>query len=308
MFLAGEQNQNHVDQQAGETNRPAKNVERDQVNEATQRNNETSKPTNDTNAEKVPTGVSSSHNGSKGQPTNNGGKSSTSGKVSKPAPQPPATTQELFLEAKYWNVIKVQNGVKVIMNPENTLALVNKDQTLPSSYKPRDLVRPNVPFSFADLKNEKRYMRKEAAAALEGMFRAAKKSGINLVAVSGYRSYERQKVLFEQEVKRYGHQKAVVAVAMPGKSEHQTGLAMDITSASVNYQITTAFGNTREGKWVRDHAHEFGFIIRYPKGKERITGYQYEPWHLRYVGKKAAQVIYKKGITLEEYFQIVKKI
>jgi D-alanyl-D-alanine carboxypeptidase len=218
------------------------------------------------------------------------------------------TPSELLLEEKFWNQIEVQNGIKVIVNPENILALVNKEQSLPANYKPNDLVIPNVPFTFAETNVEKRYMRAEAAKALEEMFAKAKEEQIFLYAVSGYRSYERQKALFDAEVNRVGKDKAVMAVAIPGRSEHQTGLAVDITSPSVQYEITQAFGETKEGKWVAEHAHEFGFIIRYPKGKEGITGYQYEPWHLRYVGKKAAKIIFEKRITLEEYFQIVKKV
>ncbi|MGG6431716.1 M15 family metallopeptidase [Anoxybacillus sp. D401a] len=237
-------------------------------------------------------------------------------RVEEPAPSPQTPTppskqqeqEELVLEEQFWNQVEVQNGVKVIMNPDNVLALVNKEQQLPADYKPADLVIPNVPFTFKETDVEKRHMRAEAAKALEAMFAAAKKQQIILYAVSGYRSYERQQQLFASEVQRLGKEKAVVAVAMPGKSEHQTGLAMDITSPSVQYMITPAFGDTLEGKWVAQHAHEFGFIIRYPKGKEHITKYQYEPWHLRYVGVKAAKVIYEKQITLEEYFQIVKKI
>ncbi|WP_027409209.1 D-alanyl-D-alanine carboxypeptidase family protein [Anoxybacteroides tepidamans] len=219
-----------------------------------------------------------------------------------------AIDPDLLLESKYWNVVKVQNGMKVIMNPANILALVNKEQSLPSSYKPSDLVTPNVPFSFSETNVEKRHMRLEAAKALEQLFAAARQAGIQLVAVSGYRSYERQKVLFDEEVKKNGKEKAVHAVAIPGQSEHQTGLAMDISSTSTKGGLTAAFGDTKEGKWVASHAHEYGFIIRYPKGKEAVTGYEYEPWHLRYVGKKAAKVIFEKGITLEEYFQIVKKV
>ncbi|MBA2875401.1 M15 family metallopeptidase [Thermaerobacillus caldiproteolyticus] len=215
---------------------------------------------------------------------------------------------DLLLESKYWNVVKVQNGMKVIMNPSNILALVNKEQSLPATYKPADLVVPRVQFSFAEKNVDKRYMRAEAAKALEQLFAAAHQAGIELVAASGYRSYERQKALFDEEVKKGGREEAVHAVAIPGQSEHQTGLAMDITSPSVNNALTTAFGDTKEGKWVALHAHEYGFIIRYPKGKEAVTGYQYEPWHLRYVGKKAAKVIFEKGITLEEYFRIVKKV
>ncbi|WP_461200304.1 M15 family metallopeptidase [Anoxybacillus sp. TBDG-1] len=226
-------------------------------------------------------------------------------------PIPPSETkeqEELVLEEQFWNRVEVQNGVKVIVNPDNVLALVNKEQQLPADYKPTDLVIPNVPFTFKETDVEKRHMRAEAAKALEELFAAAKQQQIELYAVSGYRSYERQQQLFASEVQRLGEEKAVVAVAMPGKSEHQTGLAIDITSPSVQYTITPAFGDTPEGKWVAQHAHEFGFIIRYPKGKEHITKYQYEPWHLRYVGKKVAKVIYEKQITLEEYFQIVKKI
>ncbi len=215
---------------------------------------------------------------------------------------------DLQLEAKYWNVIEVRNGQKVIMNPDNILVLVNKEQSLPSGYKPADLVVPRVPFSFADPNAEKRRMRAEAAAALEEMFAAARRDGIELVAVSAYRSYERQKAIFAEEVRQKGEKKAVQAVAHPGQSEHQTGLAVDISSRSVGCQLTEAFGATKEGQWVAAHAHEYGFIIRYPKGKEAVTGYKYEPWHLRYVGRKAAAVMKERGMTMEEYFQAVKKV
>ncbi|MBB6282391.1 M15 family metallopeptidase [Geobacillus subterraneus] len=215
---------------------------------------------------------------------------------------------DLQLEEKYWNVIKVQNGQKVIMNPDNILVLVNKEQSLPPGYKPADLIVPRVPFSFDDPKAEKRHMRAEAAAALEEMFAAARRDGIELVAVSAYRSYERQQVIFAEEVRQKGEEKAVQVVAHPGQSEHQTGLAVDISSRSAGYQLTEAFGATKEGQWVAAHAHEYGFIIRYPKGKEAVTGYKYEPWHLRYVGRKAAAVIKERGLTLEEYFQTVKKV
>ncbi|MFC0297201.1 M15 family metallopeptidase [Geobacillus jurassicus] len=224
----------------------------------------------------------------------------------KPAPSP--VDPDLQLEAKYWNIIEVQNGQKLIMNPDNILVLVNKEQSLPPGYKPADLVVPRVPFSFTDPKAEKRHMRAEAAAALEEMFAAARRDGVELVAVSAYRSYERQQALFAEEVRQKGEEKAVQAVAHPGQSEHQTGLAVDISSRSAGYQLTEAFGATKEGQWVAAHAHEYGFIIRYPKGKEAVTGYKYEPWHLRYVGRKAAAVMKKRSLTLEEYFKVVKKV
>lgn len=212
------------------------------------------------------------------------------------------------LEAIYFNDVKEVDGKNIIQNPLNVLALVNKGFALPNNYNPVDLVRPNVSFSFGSENLEKSLMRQEAATALEKMFTDAKTNGIELFAVSGYRSYERQRVLFDAEVKKVGEEKAAQVVAVPGNSEHQSGLAMDISAKSANLSLTVQFGETNEGKWLAANAHKYGFILRYPKGKESITGYQYEPWHFRYVGIKAAQVIFEKNITLEEYFDIVEKI
>lgn len=216
------------------------------------------------------------------------------------------TNSDLSLNPEYFNQIKVVNGIKMIENPANILALVNKEYSL-GDYKPNDLVRPNVAFSFGDQDIEKSYMRKEAANALEQMFSAAKKDNIFLYAASGYRSYTRQKTLFNAEVASVGKDKADEAVANPGESEHQTGLAMDITSEKESFLLTEKMGEEIEGIWLQEHAHEFGFILRYPKNKVNVTKYEYEPWHFRYVGKKAAEVIYKHNWTLEEYFQHVKK-
>ncbi|KAB2338168.1 M15 family metallopeptidase [Cytobacillus depressus] len=212
------------------------------------------------------------------------------------------------LEAAFFNDVITVDGKKIIQNPTNVMALVNKQFSLPDGYAPEDLMRPDVLYSFGDQDIEKAYMREEAAKALEAMFTEAKKNNIHLFAVSGYRSYERQKAVFNAEVNTYGEEKAVQAVAIPGTSEHQTGLAMDMSSQSANFELSEAFGETLEGKWVAANAHRFGFILRYPKGKEEITGYKFEPWHFRYVGKNAAAVIYEKQLTLEEYFEIVKKI
>ncbi|AJH78532.1 D-alanyl-D-alanine carboxypeptidase family protein [Heyndrickxia coagulans] len=216
------------------------------------------------------------------------------------------TGSGLVLDAKYFNKIKTVNGKKVIQNPDNILALVNKTYIL-GDYKPKDLVRPNVRFSFGDERIEKSYMRKEAAAALEKMFAAAEKDGIELYAASAYRSYNRQKAVYAAEVKSSGEEHAEQAVAIPGSSEHQTGLAVDITSQTAHFLLTQQMGEQKEGIWLAKHAHEYGFILRYPKNKENITKYEYEPWHFRYVGKKAAAVIYKHGWTLEEYFEHVHK-
>ncbi|TCN24846.1 M15 family metallopeptidase [Mesobacillus foraminis] len=227
---------------------------------------------------------------------------------SEPEPETETVPEGPVLEAAYFNTVKEVDGKEIIQNPLNTMALVNKVYALPSTYIPNDLTRPDVSFSFGSQKLEKALLRKEAADALENMFEGARKDGFELFAVSGYRSYKRQNQLFEAEVQNAGEEKAAQAVAVPGNSEHQTGLSMDISSQSAGLNLNEQFGQTEEGKWLADNAHKYGFILRYPKGKEKITGYMYEPWHFRYVGKKAAAEIYKNNWTLEEYFEIVKKI
>lgn len=194
----------------------------------------------------------------------------------------------------------------VINNPYEVLALVNKNHALPSDYIPDDLVVPDVRFPFIeDL--PKKQMRKVAAEALESMFLAADEDGIALFAQSGYRSYKTQKNLFANYVSVHGEAQANTFSARPGESEHQTGLTMDVTSDSVNYTLVTDFGDTAEGLWLEENAADYGFIIRYPEGKEEITQYQYEPWHIRYVGNKAAATIMDNNLTLEEYLDMIMK-
>jgi zinc D-Ala-D-Ala carboxypeptidase len=221
---------------------------------------------------------------------------------------PDEVVDPLSLEAIFFNEVKQVDGKNVIQNSTNTMALVNKEFFLPEDYVPEDLVRPEVPFSFGDVENDKSLMRKEAASALEKMFADAENAGIELFAVSGYRSYERQKILFDAETSRVGREQAMQVIAIPGSSEHQSGLAMDISSRSIALNLVEGFADTEEGKWLAENAHRFGFILRYPKGKEQITNYIFEPWHFRYVGEKAAQIIHEHNWTLEEYFNEVKKI
>ncbi len=196
---------------------------------------------------------------------------------------------------------KPEDGeVVTVEDPESTLVLVNKQFKLPDGYEPPDLMAPDVPFYFEeDL--EKRYMREEAAHALEELFSGAEEAGLDLVAASGYRSYERQEEIYQQNVDSMGQEEADKFSAKPGNSEHQTGLAMDVTSAEMAFSLEQSFKQTDEGTWLAENAHNYGFIIRYPEGKEDITGYSYEPWHIRYVGKKAAEEIYQRNTTLEEY-------
>lgn len=260
--------------------------------------------------EKIPFLSKADHNGSsvetedEAAKQNEDGQDSESDSVPDEAEQPP----ELSLEAAFFNEIEVINGVNYIQNPLNVMALVNKQFSLTDDYTPSDLVRPAVAFSFGDQDIEKSYMRKEAAGALEQMFAAAEIEGVELFAVSGYRSYDRQSEVFGAQVAQVGEEEAVKTVAVPGSSEHQTGLAMDISSRSVNLELTEKYEETLEGQWLANNAHRFGFILRYPKGKEAVTGYNFEPWHYRYVGTEAAKIIFEKNITLEEYFNIVEKI
>ena len=193
------------------------------------------------------------------------------------------------------------DGKWVVTNPDNLLVVVNKERNLAPDYEPADLAIPRVPFSFEeDL--PKKYMRAEAARALEELFARAEQEGLTLVAVSGYRSYQTQRDIFLYNVQRKGSvEEAGKYSAQAGQSEHQTGLAMDVSTPSIHYQLEETFAETPEGKWIAEHAAEFGFIIRYPSGKESITGYAYEPWHLRYVGVDHARAIHERNITLEEY-------
>lgn len=194
---------------------------------------------------------------------------------------------------------KIDEQFSLVNNLDSLLVLVNKHRKLPDSYTPHDLTKPNVPFlSLQD--KEKTLLRKPAADALETMFEAAKKQGIELTAVSGFRSYKRQESLHNTYISRQGKEAADALSAVPGTSEHQTGLAMDISSKSAKFQLEPVFGETPEGKWVAEHAHEFGFVIRYPEDKTDITGYDYEPWHLRFVGNPQATYLYKHHLTLEE--------
>lgn len=198
----------------------------------------------------------------------------------------------------------VDEGVQLdleedILNPESLAVLVNKSYYLTAEDAPTDLVLVEVKTVLESV--EIRQMRQVAADALKDMFDAAEADGIILHARSGYRSYQTQTQLFNNYVENNGEEAANRYSARPGQSEHQTGLSMDVTSESANYQLTEAFGETEEGIWVKENADQFGFIIRYPEGKEDITGYIFEPWHLRYLGEDLAKDVYESGLTYEEY-------
>lgn len=196
-------------------------------------------------------------------------------------------------------ITKMEGDIAVVNNPDSILVLVNKNRRLPDRYKPQDLVIPKVRYS-NEGDQEKKKMRKEAAVALEKMFQQGDQERIFLFAVSGFRSFDRQKALNTMYKIQDGEAKTGMSSAVPGTSEHQTGLAMDITSQSAKFQLESIFGDTKEGKWLAQNAHKFGFVIRYTKEKESITGYRYEPWHVRYVGNPQATYLYENQLTLEE--------
>lgn len=186
---------------------------------------------------------------------------------------------------------------------EGLFILVNKENPIDANYVPDDLV--SVSYYAKNRSPAGRTMRQEAAKAFDELAKAAEKAGYEIVATTAYRSYDFQNTLYTNYVKQYGKEQADTFSARPGASEHQTGLAVDVSSPSVNYELLKSYGDTEEGKWLTAHAHEFGFIIRYLDGRENITGYMYEPWHIRYVGKIAAAEIKDADITLEEYIEKV---
>lgn len=192
--------------------------------------------------------------------------------------------------------------IKVDTKEDSVTVLVNRQYRMSADYIPADLVVPNVRFSFYGT-YEKSYVRQVTADALEKLFAAAEKKNVILKAVSGYRSYARQKEIYDRNVNSRGRSATDLVSAKPGSSEHQTGLTIDVSSEAVGCALEESFGNTSDGKWLAKNCHNYGFIIRYPKDKTKITGYSYEPWHIRYVGRKLATYLYKKNMTLEEYYK-----
>ncbi|MCC3868953.1 M15 family metallopeptidase [Terrisporobacter mayombei] len=175
------------------------------------------------------------------------------------------------------------------------LMLVNKKNPLALDYEPENLVKPNVEF-LSSTSEKSRQMDETAAKALEELFQGAKEENIILLGSSAYRSYRSQVRVLQDEISSNGVDYANQYVAKPGKSEHQSGLAIDVTNEARCFDKTSP-----EAKWLENNAYRFGFILRYLEGKEDITGYNYEPWHIRYVGKDVAKDIYERNITLEEY-------
>ena len=185
-------------------------------------------------------------------------------------------------------------NISTIENPYDVLVLVNKYNQLPAQFNQNNLVNMDKKYTLSD---GKQYWL--AAVAYEKyvqMWEDAKKEGLSMMVVSAYRTEDYQRNLYNKRLRAYGIVYADNYSARAGHSEHQTGLAIDIGSTKTSFEYTNEF------KWLQEHAHEYGFIMRYPKGKTWITGYEYEPWHYRFVGVDAATKIFEEGITFEEYY------
>ncbi len=191
-------------------------------------------------------------------------------------------------------------------NPQDYLVIANRQNKLSKDFVPKDLVLVYKASGTAD----KYKMTKTAAMAFEALVKEAKANGLNIFAVSGYRSYATQEYLFNRYVNQHINEdgmtyeqafaQASTYSQIAGASEHQTGLTMDVNRTEQD------FGDTKEGKWLAENAYKFGFVIRYPADKESITGIDWEPWHLRYVGRSNAVVMKEKNMCLEEYVEYLK--
>ncbi len=172
--------------------------------------------------------------------------------------------------------------------------LVNKYIYMDENYIPNNLEDLEPSYSRSGMK-----LVKTAKTALEEMINAAKSEGYPIRVMSSYRSYHYQVSLYNKYVENDGKEAADTYSARPGYSEHQTGLCIDIDDGVINY---TNFENSKSFKWMQENAYKYGFILRYPKDKTEITGYTYESWHYRYVGKEIASYIKKNNITFDEYY------
>ncbi|MFA7249087.1 MAG: M15 family metallopeptidase [Dehalococcoidia bacterium] len=181
------------------------------------------------------------------------------------------------------------------------LRIVDKQRGLPGDYRPADLQAINDAWAAPGFPGES--MRAIAAGPMVQMLEAAQAQGIELRIRSSFRSYQEQARTFQFWIDQLGEAQAKRESAPPGNSEHQLGTTADIISRSVGWELIPAFGQTAEGKWVTAHAHEYGFAISYPPDGETITGYIWEPWHVRYIGKPCAAEWRASGLVLVQFLE-----
>jgi zinc D-Ala-D-Ala carboxypeptidase len=191
-------------------------------------------------------------------------------------------------------------------DPSSSWVIVNKQHPLnPKTYQPNDLIVPNVPLR-KNISSDERLLRTEPAKALEKLVADAAATGIHLNLQSGYRSYAFQAALYSGYVKQQGQTAADRTSARPGYSEHQTGMAADLGGTSrPACDVEKCYAQTPEGIWLAANAYKYGFIIRYTESKESVTGYDYEPWHIRYIGTELSSEMHERHVeTLEEFFTV----
>ena len=207
----------------------------------------------------------------------------------------PETTPETVQQTETTSLVTTvpQTETKA---PETQAPVTQSPETVDSPTYIQGIMVVNKTYALP--KNYAKGVDPEAKAALDKMFADAKKDGLTFWIASGYRSYDRQYTVYNNYVAKDGQAAADRYSARPGHSEHQTGLAFDLN------ELTEAFGDSPQGKWLAENCHKYGFIIRYPKNKEHITGYMYEPWHVRYIGVDNATAVYESGLCLEEYLGI----
>jgi zinc D-Ala-D-Ala carboxypeptidase len=206
----------------------------------------------------------------------------------------PQANQQSAAQAGHTGSVSLNNQEAdkyTIDNPDSIYFIVNKKRALPAGYVPKNLVTISG-----------QQLRSDTANAMNELLDGARGDGISYSIISGYRSYYYQDSVYGDYVKRDGQAKADTYSARPGHSEHQTGLAADLGTGTCNLEI--CFGDTAAGKWLLNNSYKYGFIVRYQQGKENLTGYQYEPWHIRYLGIDLASKVYKSGKTLEQYFSL----
>lgn len=183
----------------------------------------------------------------------------------------------------------------VIQNPNDITVLVNKVHALPSNYIPQDLE--------SVIDNSAIQLRREANQAYTKLYQEAQNRNINMYSISGYRTREIQNLYWTRQVKIKGIAYASKYSAYPDCSEHQLGLAIDISYTKQENRLSEKVAESKIGRFIQAYAYRYGFVLRYPQDKEAITNYGYEPWHIRYVGRVLAKKLYERNITLEEYYQ-----
>lgn len=182
----------------------------------------------------------------------------------------------------------------IVENPDDVTVLVNKLHEIPKGWKPDDL---------EDVIDCHQQLRHEANEAYTKFYQAARAKGIAIYTISGYREPETQQLYWDNSVKVFGEEHAIQYNAYPRRSEHELGLSVDISYTTEGDRLSEKVADSALGKFIESDAYKYGFILRYPQDKVRITGYSYEPWHIRYVGVDLATKLHNENITLEEYYE-----